>query len=173
MSDKETADYLREWAKAPAHGLYAWPTDACGYDQHMRFVTHRNQHWEGYSNGTFNQFVLDYADLLDPPVHFEPIVPRLLALQMEKNAIDSQLLATTEVALTPPPVLECDALRHEYHVKGGCCASCHARAEGRFDPDCWYHIQGRMRYVCCTVASSVGERRLPDKVEDGRHLLLN
>lgn len=68
MTDKQTAAYLREWAKAPAHGLFAWPTDACGYDQYTRFVTHRNQHWKGYSKGTFNQFVLDYADLLDPPV---------------------------------------------------------------------------------------------------------
>ena len=60
MTDKETADHLREWVNKN-NGIFAWPTDACGYDQHMKFVKHRNQNWNG---GDFNQFVLDYADSL-------------------------------------------------------------------------------------------------------------
>lgn len=62
MTDAETAAHLREWANGGgSHSLFAWPTDGCGYDQHIRFVEHRNQNWKG---GDFNQFVRDYADSL-------------------------------------------------------------------------------------------------------------
>ena len=33
---------------------FSWPTDACGYDQSVRFVKHRNLHWHG---GTCEEFV--------------------------------------------------------------------------------------------------------------------
>lgn len=63
MTDAETAAHLRDWANGGgSHGVFAWPTDACGYDQHIRFVKHRNENWHG---GDFNQFVREYADALE------------------------------------------------------------------------------------------------------------
>ena len=63
MNDSETANWLRRWADGEgSHGVWAWPTDACGYDQHIRFVRYRNENWHG---GDFSQFVRDYADLLE------------------------------------------------------------------------------------------------------------
>ena len=57
---KETKEHLLEWVKN-AHGVFAWPTDACGYDQHIKFVKHRNKSWVG---GDFKKFVSDYANSL-------------------------------------------------------------------------------------------------------------
>lgn len=63
MTDLETVTHLRDWANGGGdHGPWAWPTDGCGYDQHVRFVLHRNQHWHG---GDFRQFVREYADGLE------------------------------------------------------------------------------------------------------------
>lgn len=66
MSDTETVAHLREWVKI-SHELFAWPTDACGYAQHIRFVNWRNKHWsdEHDKGKSFEQFVLDYADQLE------------------------------------------------------------------------------------------------------------
>ena len=63
MTDAETAAHLREWVKQ-LHGLFSWPTDACGYNQHVRFAEYRNQNWHGEGEQEFNQFILDYADSL-------------------------------------------------------------------------------------------------------------
>ncbi len=63
MNDAETAAHLREWVKRKTHDSFAWPTDVCGYEQHIRFVDHRNKNWHG---GDWAQFVLDYAAALDP-----------------------------------------------------------------------------------------------------------
>jgi hypothetical protein len=60
MNNKETKEWLLKWVKEP-HGIFSWPTDACGYDQHIKFVDHRNKNWKG---GDFNQFVIDYANSL-------------------------------------------------------------------------------------------------------------
>lgn len=60
MTNKETAAHLRHWA-AQAHGVFSWPTDGCGYEQHVRFVLHRNTHWHGGSPQAFRHFVLEYA----------------------------------------------------------------------------------------------------------------
>jgi hypothetical protein len=63
MTDTETVAHLRGWANSVgSHSVWAWPTDACGYNQHIRFVKHRNENWHG---GDFNQFVRDYADTLE------------------------------------------------------------------------------------------------------------
>lgn len=65
MTNTETAAYLRKWVKEGGqfgHSVWNWPTDGCGYDQHIRFVRHRNEHWQG---GEFDQFVLDYADMIE------------------------------------------------------------------------------------------------------------
>lgn len=63
MSDKETAEHLRKWCAEVSHHAFSWPTDGCGYEQHMRFVEHRNRHWTGHGN--FREFVRAYADSLD------------------------------------------------------------------------------------------------------------
>ena len=66
MTDEETACHLRQWIQH-AQDRFAWPTDACGYDQHIRFVAWRNKHWyDAHAHGcTFEKFVLDYADMLE------------------------------------------------------------------------------------------------------------
>ena len=64
MTNQETAAHLRAWVTQP-HGIFAWPTDACSYDQHLRFVYHRNAHWQGGSSVEFMRFILAYADSLE------------------------------------------------------------------------------------------------------------
>ena len=66
MTNEETKVHLREYVKG-THGTFSWPTDACGYDQHIKFVDHRNAHLEETKKMTseqWKQFVLDYADSL-------------------------------------------------------------------------------------------------------------
>lgn len=65
MNDKETADFLRKWCDTPeTHLAFGWPTDGCGYDQHIRFVEHRNRNWHGGERQDFVAFVRAYADSL-------------------------------------------------------------------------------------------------------------
>ena len=64
MTNKETVEHLRKWVKK-GHGAFAWPTDACGYDQHIKFVKHRNENWFGETVKDFELFVLNYADTLE------------------------------------------------------------------------------------------------------------
>lgn len=63
MNNQETAAWLREWVRE-GHLTFSWPTDGCGYEQHIKFVNHRNANWHG-AKQNFNQFVLDYADRLE------------------------------------------------------------------------------------------------------------
>ena len=70
MTNKETVAHLREWVKHPPKSIFAWPTDACGYDQHIKFVKYRNKYWFSMKDGVadwpnFNDFVLHYADKLE------------------------------------------------------------------------------------------------------------
>jgi len=65
MTNAETKAHLLRWV-TENHGIFAWPTDACGYDQHIKFVDHRNKNWKG---GDFNQFVIDYANSLTEASH--------------------------------------------------------------------------------------------------------
>ena len=67
MTDIETSNHLRGWVKRGNHELFAWPTDACGYEQHIKFVEHRNKNWteERANKMSFDQFILDYADDLE------------------------------------------------------------------------------------------------------------
>jgi len=60
MNNAETKAHLLKWIKEN-NGVFAWPTDACGYDQHIKFVHHRNKNRKG---GDFNQFISDYANSL-------------------------------------------------------------------------------------------------------------
>ena len=59
MTDEETKRYLLDWVKKKDKGIWEWPTDGCGYEQHNKFVIHRNKNWRG---GDFDQFVVDYAN---------------------------------------------------------------------------------------------------------------
>ena len=62
MTNLETANYLRRWVKheAGSHFPFAWPTDGCGYEQHVKFVGYRNTNWteDRKSGQTFDEFVL-------------------------------------------------------------------------------------------------------------------
>jgi len=65
MDNGQTAEHLRKYV-TEQHGTFSWPTDACGYDQHMKFVKHRNNNWKGGTDEEWTKFVLDYADSLAP-----------------------------------------------------------------------------------------------------------
>ncbi len=62
MNNQETATEIRRSVNSPGP-IWSWATDGCGYDQHLRFVKHRNENWKG--EGLFSQFCLDYADMLE------------------------------------------------------------------------------------------------------------
>lgn len=64
MTDAEVAAHLRRYVTG-SHGAFSWPTDGCGYKQHIRFVIHRNKNWHGNDAEGFRAFVLDYAAQLD------------------------------------------------------------------------------------------------------------
>lgn len=61
MTDAETSAYLLQWCDKPHLHPFAWPTDSCGYTQHIRFVRHRNQNWTGGAPSDFVEFVRQYA----------------------------------------------------------------------------------------------------------------
>ncbi|OHB71896.1 MAG: hypothetical protein A2W23_06510 [Planctomycetes bacterium RBG_16_43_13] len=64
MTDKECADHIRaHHNRNTSH--WAWPTDGCGYEQHIKFVKYRNKYWQGRSYDKYKQFALDYADKLE------------------------------------------------------------------------------------------------------------
>ena len=75
MTDTETAAHLRQWVKR-GNGPFAWPTDACGYEQHIKFVDYRNANWtkERSQRQSFDDFVLEYADKLDDPTSAEEVL---------------------------------------------------------------------------------------------------
>ena len=58
LTDQETSEHLLAWCKDPYLTPFSWPTDLCGYDQHVRFVKHRNKNWSG---GDWIEFVRQYA----------------------------------------------------------------------------------------------------------------
>lgn len=60
MTNEETRQHLLQWCDSN-NGLFLWPTDGCGYEQHMKFVCHKNAHWSGVD---FVQFVREYANSL-------------------------------------------------------------------------------------------------------------
>ena len=62
MTDAETAATIREWC-ASTRSHWSWPTDVCGYTQHIRFVRHRNEHFK--PGDDFKTFALAYADSLE------------------------------------------------------------------------------------------------------------
>ena len=64
MSNQETKDHLLKWCENPNFLPFSWPTDICGYEQHIKFVTHRNKNWEGGTTKEFIEFVREYANSL-------------------------------------------------------------------------------------------------------------
>lgn len=63
MTNKETAAHIRKWV-TKEHGPFAWPTDACGYNQSVRFSQYRNENWETSSLDA-KAFLLEYADKIE------------------------------------------------------------------------------------------------------------
>lgn len=64
MTNEETKNHLLKWCQNKNHNPFAWPTDACGYKQHIKFVRHRNKKWNGGSPEEFLAFVEEYANSL-------------------------------------------------------------------------------------------------------------
>lgn len=76
MNDQETASHIRKWIK-DKHSIWSWPTDLCGYEQHIRFVRYRNKYWDSDSyQGTFDDFVSEYAEKLSSgQIQFDEVAP--------------------------------------------------------------------------------------------------
>lgn len=64
MTNTETKEHMLKWVKTN-NSHWSWPTDACGYEQHMKFVDHRNKNYIGETEEDFNQFVINYANSLE------------------------------------------------------------------------------------------------------------
>jgi hypothetical protein len=64
MDNEQTKSYLLKWCDKPDWNHFSWPTDGCGYDQHIRFVEHRNKNWHGETTPEFIEFVRQYANSL-------------------------------------------------------------------------------------------------------------
>ena len=58
MTDAETVAHLRAWRQ---RGPFSWPTDGCGYRQHLRFVRFRNER----QRQGLKVDALEYADKLE------------------------------------------------------------------------------------------------------------
>lgn len=69
MTNAETAAHLRRWvADRATKSYWSWPSDGCGYDQHMRYAAHRNAHYDAVcamSEEEHDAFVLAYAASLE------------------------------------------------------------------------------------------------------------
>lgn len=64
-TNKQTAEHIRLYIASWPHGMFSWPTDGLGYNQHVRFVQHRNENWKGGSDDDFKQFLNLYADKIE------------------------------------------------------------------------------------------------------------
>jgi hypothetical protein len=65
MNNKETGEYLLNWCKNHSTASqFSWPTDGCGYEQHIKFVRHRNENWGHSTEIDFTEFVRRYAESL-------------------------------------------------------------------------------------------------------------
>lgn len=68
-TNKETAAHIREFMQTRyKRRVWAWPTDGCGYDQHIKFVTALNK-WRTLDpdkdTETYEQMVERYCILLE------------------------------------------------------------------------------------------------------------
>lgn len=64
MDNAATAAAMRAWV-TKTHGEYEWPTDACGYEQHERFVNWWYANWAGGTDEERKAKILAYADRLE------------------------------------------------------------------------------------------------------------
>lgn len=64
VTDAEASAHILRWLADVEHGTWSWPTDGCGYEQHMRFVRHRNDNWNGGGPEEWAAFVRAYAENL-------------------------------------------------------------------------------------------------------------
>ena len=67
MTNKETSKRILKWCQKSHDSwdlIFSWPTDGCGYNQHLRFVEYRNLNWNGGTEKEFRNFVAGYAEKL-------------------------------------------------------------------------------------------------------------
>jgi hypothetical protein len=67
MTNKETSKRILKWCQKSQDSwdlIFSWPTDGCGYNQHLRFVEYRNLNWHGGTEKEFRDFVAGYAEKL-------------------------------------------------------------------------------------------------------------
>lgn len=66
MTDTEVVAHLRQYV-TETHSHWSWPTDACGYKQHMRFVKYRNDNLLRLGRGqtSVTDLALEYASKLE------------------------------------------------------------------------------------------------------------
>lgn len=97
MTDPQVVTYLRDWVKDKGRTRLSWPTDMCGYKQHLRFVWYRNEYWTEFYyprrewdldpqrekeiyHQTWLEFVLRYAQELE-----EEKIPTLTGLSWQQD----------------------------------------------------------------------------------------
>ncbi len=73
MTNQETAQHFREYAQSSLNARWSWPTEGCGYRQHMKFMEYRNRNWQGGSKEELKQFLFGYADYLEHTPSITPI----------------------------------------------------------------------------------------------------
>lgn len=64
MTNREAKECILKWCEDKASIPFSWPTDGCNYDQHVRFVLYKHEHWKGGSPKDFIEFVKAYANSL-------------------------------------------------------------------------------------------------------------
>lgn len=64
MDNAGVATIMRAWV-TKTHGEYEWPTDACGHEQHERFVNFWYANWTGGTDEERKKKILEYADRLE------------------------------------------------------------------------------------------------------------
>ena len=66
MTNEETAEKIRAWCRK-GRGHFSWPTDGCGYKQHIRFVRYKAKHWNLWLDlgGDANGFVYNWRDIYE------------------------------------------------------------------------------------------------------------
>lgn len=75
-SDGWVVAWLRRWPEeSKQHGHFGWPTDTCGYEQHLRFL--RWYRLEGIEIGEPLNACLIYADKLERGEIPEAVLPEL------------------------------------------------------------------------------------------------
>ena len=67
MDNQDTAQKILHWCDrqkpdACCTDPFDWPTDGCGYAQHIKFVKHRNENWKQGNMRDWVKFVRKYAE---------------------------------------------------------------------------------------------------------------